>query len=95
MSGPSGLSQPFVLHRMRWAHQPSAEVGYWCRSSRPGQGVISEAVAALVRHGFEHLHLARLDIVTEQANGAACRVAEPCGFVLDAVLTRQRRSATG
>ena len=40
------------LHRIDWEVR-RFEVGYWCRSSRVGQGFVGEAVEALTRCAFE------------------------------------------
>ncbi|MBI5276416.1 MAG: GNAT family N-acetyltransferase [Burkholderiales bacterium] len=82
------------LHRMDWG-VPKAEVGYWCRSSMAGRGIVTEAVRAICEYGFEHLRAQRLEIVTDEANVASRRVAERCGFTLEGVLRHERRAPDG
>lgn len=82
------------LHRTDWK-TPRTEVGYWCRSSRSGAGLVSEAVAALTRLAFEDLSMVRLELITDEANTASRRVAERCGFVLEGILRNERRAPDG
>ncbi len=82
------------LHRTDWA-TPKTEVGYWCRSSWCGQGVITEAVTALSQLAFGLLAVARLELITDEDNRASRRVAERCGFTLEGVLRNERRAPDG
>lgn len=82
------------LHRTVWA-TPKTEVGYWMRSSRAGQGYTSEAVAALLHYAFKHMQAVRVELITDEANTASCRVAERCGFVLEGTLLHERRAPDG
>jgi RimJ/RimL family protein N-acetyltransferase len=82
------------LHRTVW-ETPKTEIGYWCRTSRNGHGLISEAVKALVNYAFRHLGAVRIEIVTDEENHASRKVAERCGFVLEAVLRHERRAPDG
>ena len=68
-----------------------AEVGYWCSAPARGQGVMSEAVAALCRWAFAALELDRLTWVAAVGNVASRAVAEKCGFVVEG--TRRRELA--
>lgn len=58
----------------------SAELGFLLRPDRWGRGLASEAVAAVVAHGFESLRLTRLAAAIQTANRAAARVLEKNGF---------------
>lgn len=82
------------LHRIDW-HTPKAEVGYWCRSASTGQGYIAEAVEALCELAFRQLAVVRVELVTDEANGASRRVAARCGFDLEGVLRSERRAPDG
>lgn len=82
------------IHRVVWA-TPKAELGYWCRSSHAGQGLVGEAVAALVQMAFEHIGAVRLEIITDEENTASRRVAERCGFLLEGTLRHERRAPDG
>jgi RimJ/RimL family protein N-acetyltransferase len=82
------------LHRPDWA-TPKLEVGYWCRSSRLGNGFMVEAVLALVDCAFARLGAVRLEAITDEANQASRKVAERCGFTLEGVLRNERRAGDG
>jgi RimJ/RimL family protein N-acetyltransferase len=82
------------LHRSDW-NTPKSEVGYWCRTSRCGAGIATEAVNALSELAFQKLVVARLELVTDEANSPSRRVADRCGFVLEGILRNERRSPDG
>lgn len=82
------------LHRPVWT-TPRVEVGYWCRTSRHGEGFTTEAVEAVSRYAFEHIRAVRIELVTDEENVASRKVAERCGFVLEGVLRHERRAPDG
>jgi len=82
------------LHRSDW-NTPKTEVGYWCRTSRHGAGIATEAVNALSELALQKLAVARLELVTDEANAASRRVAERCGFMLEGILRHERRAPDG
>lgn len=82
------------LHRTVWT-TPKTEVGYWGRSSRAGNGFISEAVNAVVGFAFEHINAARVELITDEANIRSRRVAERCGFTLEGIHHNERRAPDG
>lgn len=82
------------LHRTVWA-TPKTEVGYWVRTSCAGQGLAREAVAALVAYAFEQVRAVRVELITDADNTASRRVAEACGFVLEAQRRSEQRAADG
>ena len=56
-----------------------ANMGYWVRSSREGQGVASTAARLASGYAFAELGLARIEIVVLPDNTASRRVAEKIG----------------
>lgn len=60
----------------------SAELGFMLRPDHWGAGFASEAVEAVIAHGFDTLRLARLAAAVQSANRAAARVLEKNGFAL-------------
>jgi RimJ/RimL family protein N-acetyltransferase len=82
------------LHRPEWT-VPKAEVGYWGRTSRNGQGLVTEGVRALCDYAFTHFQAVRLEAVTDEENIASRRVAERCGFTLEGTFRNDRRTAQG
>ncbi len=79
------------LHRTVW-ETPKTEVGYWCRTAQCGHGFVTEAVGALVSYAFEHLHAARVELITDEQNAPSRRVAQRCHFVLEGTLQHERRA---
>jgi RimJ/RimL family protein N-acetyltransferase len=73
------------LHRLDWAVR-RFELGYWCRTSRQGEGFVAEAARALVALAFEQLKARRVEVRMADANARSWRVAERLGFALEGVL---------
>jgi ribosomal-protein-serine acetyltransferase len=80
--GGCGLNQFNAMHR-------SANLGYWIRSSRQGQGVAAAAARLVARFGFAELGLIRIEIVTLPDNRASRRVAARLGATFEGI-ARQR-----
>lgn len=58
-----------------------AELGYMLLPTHWGQGLVSEAIAAVVQFGFDTLHLHRAEAITRPQNTASIRALEKNGFV--------------
>lgn len=63
--------------------QDEVEVAFALAKAYWGQGLAREIARALVRYGFEHLHLSRLICVIERENQASIRVAEKIGMAFE------------
>jgi ribosomal-protein-serine acetyltransferase len=85
--GGAGLNQRNRLHR-------SANLGYWVRQSRHGEGIAARAAALVARFGFEQLELIRIEIIVMPDNHPSRRVAEKTGAQFEAI-ARQRLWANG
>jgi RimJ/RimL family protein N-acetyltransferase len=59
----------------------SAELGFLLRPDCWGRGLASEAVGAVIQHGFDTLGLTRLAAAVQTANLAAARVLEKNQFL--------------
>lgn len=96
--GADGREGAFVggtgLHRIDWKVR-RFEVGYWCRTSRVGQGFVGEAVEAVTRCAFEQLQARRVEVRMDDGNVRSWRVAERAGFALEGVLRSQSLTPTG
>ena len=68
------------LNYVDWA-QRRANVGYWVRTSRIGQGIAPAAISLLKQFAFSALDLECLDVLANPANLASRRVAEKAGAV--------------
>ena len=80
--GAVGLNQFNRAHRI-------ANLGYWVRQSRHGQGIAAAACRLAACFGFAQLGLARIEIVVLPDNHASRRTAEKLGAQFEA-LARQR-----
>jgi ribosomal-protein-alanine N-acetyltransferase len=59
----------------------NARVGYSLDAKKEGQGLMSEALALVIRHAFDDLHLKRLLAGYVPQNSRSARVLERAGFV--------------
>lgn len=66
-----------------------AGLGYILGRAHWGQGLISEALGAMIEHGFQTLNLHRIRLEIDPRNSASIRVAEKNGFSAEGV---QRQS---
>jgi RimJ/RimL family protein N-acetyltransferase len=57
-----------------------AEIGYWLAKPFWGRGVMTAAVAAVCRHGFDELGLGKITAHVFSFNEASARVLEKAGF---------------
>ena len=71
------------------------EIGYWIRSSRAGQGLATEATAALTRIGFEVCEVDRIEIHCEPENERSLRIPRKLGYAEEARLRRRLYPAPG
>ena len=68
-----------------------AEIGYWFGRDYWGQGFCTEAVIAVVDHGFETLGLHRIFAQHIARNTGSARVLEKAGFSKEGVLRQHAR----
>lgn len=64
------------------------DVGFWCRPSARGRGVVPHALRAACRWAFAELGAARIEWMAEVGNVPSRRVAEKAGFTVEGVLRR-------
>lgn len=67
------------------------EIGYWIRSSRAGEGLATEATAALTRIAFELCGVDRVEIRTDPANERSRSIPRRLGYSEEATLRRRLR----
>ena len=77
------LGETMLLDR---AGSGALEIGYWIDIRHAGQGYATESTAAMVRLGFEHDRIDRLEIHCSPNNHASFAVAEKLGFHHEATL---------
>jgi len=66
-----------------------ANLGYWVRSDRHGEGIATEATKLIALFGFQHIGLRRIELVTGVENWASRRVAEKAGGRFEGILRRR------
>jgi RimJ/RimL family protein N-acetyltransferase len=65
------------------------EIGYWIRESRVGEGLATEASAALTRVAFEVCEVDRVEIRTDPWNERSRKVPLKLGYEEEATLRRR------
>ena len=63
-----------------------AEIGYCLAPKVWGNGYMNEALRALIRYGFEHLNLNRIEADIDPLNEASVKTVERLGFVREGLL---------
>lgn len=64
----------------------SAEIGYWLGEAFWGRGIVTEALALVTRHAFEHMNYLRLFALPFTDNAGSIRVLEKAGYVCEGTL---------
>ncbi|MGD0030487.1 GNAT family N-acetyltransferase [Paenibacillus illinoisensis] len=82
------------LHRIDW-NACCFEIGYWIRSSRAGEGLMTEAVRGIEQFAITYLNADRLEIRCDSRNVRSAKVAERAGYTLEGILRSMRRDSTG
>ena len=67
-------------------NQTIAELAYWLARPYWGQGLMSEALQAVLHFGFETLNLHRIWAATDLHNLASCQLLERNGLIREGVL---------
>ncbi|MBX9831296.1 GNAT family N-acetyltransferase [Candidatus Babeliales bacterium] len=76
-------------HHIEWESM-CLHIGYWIRTSKSGQGLMTEAVNALTRYAVEELGMRRVAITCDIKNIRSQKVAQRLGFALEATLKADR-----
>jgi RimJ/RimL family protein N-acetyltransferase len=82
------------LHRFNWDTRVF-EIGWWCRKRFQGQGLITEAAAALAEFAFRELGARRVWCCSDDENEKSWRVAERLGFAYEGTLMSERGDPDG
>lgn len=81
-------------HHFDWTI-PSIETGYWIRTSRGGEGLMTEAIHALTQYAFKELRVKRLTITCDVTNIKSKKIPEKLKFNLEAILKSNRIDLKG
>ena len=82
------------LHEINWQVK-KAEIGYWVRTTKTGNGYITEALNAITSYGINELGLKRIEIMCSGSNTKSRRIPEKLGFTLEGILKRHRINSDG
>ncbi len=77
--GGCGLNQVNYVHRC-------ANLGYWVRSTRTGEGIATKAAGLVSQFAFDALNLNRIEIVVACENEQSRRVAEKLKATREGIL---------
>ena len=69
-----------TFNNLRRGIVQTASLGYWIGQPHAGQGHMTEAMQAVLRYGFDHLNLHRIEAACVTDNDASRRVLEKTGF---------------
>ena len=70
-------------------HRPglrSMELGYSMSEAYWGKGLMTEAVQAMIKHGFDNLGLDRISVTTGPENLKSQNIIKKCGFTYEGTL---------
>ena len=87
-----GLIGGIGFHDFQTGHR--AELGYWIGKAYWGQGIMTEAVKALTRYGFEELGLVRVYAHVFTHNHRSAKVLQKAGFSLEGILRRHHKKGS-
>ena len=62
------------------------EIGYWIHRDYANRGLVTEATAALIKVGFEIIHLHRIEIHCDPRNLASASIPRKLGFTHEGTL---------
>lgn len=82
------------LHSFDWS-VPKCETGYWLRTGYTGQGLATEAVAAITAFALDALGMRRVEALPDDENLPSCRVCERAGYTLEGVMRHERAESGG
>jgi RimJ/RimL family protein N-acetyltransferase len=71
------------------------EIGYWIRADRAGEGLTTEATAALTRVAFEVCEVERVEIRADPENGPSLAIPRKLGYLEEGTLRRTSHGPDG
>jgi ribosomal-protein-alanine N-acetyltransferase len=71
-----------------FANQHKAELGYWLGAAYHNQGIMTEAVRAVVAYAFGAMRMGRIYALTSTGNLPSIAMLQKVGFVKEGVLRR-------
>lgn len=77
------------------ANAPSFELGYWCHTAHTGQGLMTEALTAVMDAAFSQLEAQRVFYRTNPQNIKSAKMAERLDFTHEGTLKNYERNGEG
>jgi [ribosomal protein S5]-alanine N-acetyltransferase len=74
-----------TLDNIRRGPSQSGQVGYWIGQEFARQGLMTEALSAVVQHAFSVLDLSRVEAACLPENAASRALLDRCGFAYEGV----------
>ncbi|MBA2709860.1 MAG: GNAT family N-acetyltransferase [Tatlockia sp.] len=78
------------FHHYLW-EVPSVETGYWIRTARSNQGLMTEAINAITQYAFKQLAVKRIALTCDIDNIRSKKIAERLQYTLEGTLRCHRR----
>lgn len=78
------------LHELNRMHDKTS-IGYWLGAEFQGQGIMTQAVQALVNYSFEELEFHRVEIRAAVENAASRAIPKRLGFQQEGILREAER----
>lgn len=94
LKGDDTLIGTIGYYRLKKEHH-RGEVGYALHSDHWRQGIMREALKAVVDHGFERLGFHSIEAITDPRNMASNNLLERCGFRREGLLRENYRTEHG
>jgi RimJ/RimL family protein N-acetyltransferase len=82
------------LHPWLVGNPDGFELGYWTATPHAGRGYATLAAQCATLYALDKLAATRVQVVSDEANGASRRVIEKCGFHFEGALEGFLPSAT-
>jgi len=76
------------LHPQKDIYSKNAEIGYWISEDYWGKGIMTKVIKEMLAYGWENLEIDRVVAIIFGTNVGSIKVAERCGFVLEATLSK-------
>ena len=76
------------LHPQKDIYRKNAEIGYWISEEYWGKGIMTNAINEILEYSWNHLDIDRVVAIIFGTNVGSIKVAEKCGFVLEATLSK-------
>jgi RimJ/RimL family protein N-acetyltransferase len=81
-----------VWYKIRDATVPYFTIAYWFDTRQTGNGYATEALAEIIKYGFNHLKAKRIEVEISEKNPKSLAVAKRLGFIVEGTLKNYFRN---